>query len=114
MAHLVPLTFDDGSTIYVEAAEPAVVPGGSAIEEAAAGKDAATRAVDAARALSDSIHSFCERTVSAFKEMAHDRQPAKATVEFGVNISAEGNVYVVKGTAEATVTISAEWNFSNG
>ena len=45
--------------------------------------------------------------------MARERRPSKATVEFGVSVSVEGNVYVVKGTGEATIKVTAEWNFDD-
>jgi len=112
MAQLVPLATEDHSTILIEASEPAMVSGESSIREAAAGKDAATKALEAATDLSSSIQAFCARAVSGFNEMAVERRPTKATVEFGLNISLEGNVYVVKGTGQATVKVTAEWDFS--
>lgn len=112
MAQLLPLATEGDLTILVEASEPAVVPGGSAIQEAAAGRDAATKALDAAADLSSSIEAFCAQAVSGFREMAVERRPSKATVEFGLSISLEGNVYVVKGTGQATVKVAAEWDFS--
>ena len=112
MAQLVPLTFDDGLTVYVEASESAVVPGQSAIQEAAA-KDAASKAVDAAKELSESIQAFCGRVITGFQSLAEGGRPNKATVQFGVNVSVEGNVYVVKGGGEASITVSAEWDFGN-
>lgn len=112
MAQLVPLATEEHSTILVEAAEPAVVYGQSSIQEAGAGKDAAAKALDAATDLSSSIQSFCARAVSGFSEMAVERRPTKAIVEFGLSISVEGNVYVVKGSGQATVKVTAEWDFS--
>jgi hypothetical protein len=111
MAQLVPLSVGDGITIYVEAAEPAVVPGQSAIQEAAAPKTAAERALDAADDLAGAIQGCCRRLMTRFRDLPEEEQPASATVEFGLNVSVEGNVYVVKGTGQSTIKVMAQWRF---
>ena len=108
MAELVPIILDDGSTIYIEAAGAAHAPGKSAIREAGA-RDAAQRAVDTAEELGRSIKGFSARVVGSLRELGEAARPTKATIEFGVNVSVEGNVYVVKGTGEAAIKVTAEW-----
>jgi Trypsin-co-occurring domain 1 len=107
---LVPITFETGLTVYVEASAPATLQGGTAIREAAA-EDAAVRALDTGQQLVTSIRAFCERVIDSLHELHESALPAKATVEFGLDISVEGNVYVVKGTGAATIKITAEWEF---
>lgn len=35
-----------------------------------------------------------------------------AEIEFGVKVSGEGNVYVVKATGEANITVKLNWEFN--
>jgi Trypsin-co-occurring domain 1 len=111
MATLVPVTFPDGITIYVESTESAALPGEPTIQEASAA-DAAAKALETAQQLSDSVKMFCARVIGSLRELAPNRQPAKATVEFGLNISLEGNVYLVKSSGEASIKITAEWQLN--
>lgn len=113
MADLIPVTFDDGTIIYIQGAESALAPGFSEIEEAGA-VDRAEKALAAARQLATSIRNFCSSTVQGFKDLDPDTRPTKATVEFGMNISLEGNVYVVKTAGEASIKITAQWDFEQG
>jgi Trypsin-co-occurring domain 1 len=108
MAQLVPMTFEDGTTLYVEAVDSLPRPGASAIQEAGAG-DVAARAVETARELGDSIKAFSSRVVGSLNELGVAARPTRATIEFGVNVSVEGNVYVVKGAGEASIRVVAEW-----
>ena len=109
MSKLVPVTLDDNTTIYVEASSSASVPQDLLIQEAASPADAAERALDAAARLDASIRSFCGRIVSSLNQLSTDARPKKATIKFGLSMSAEGNVYVVKSTGEASIEIAAEW-----
>jgi len=45
-------------------------------------------------------------------EVPDGMKPKKVSIEFGIKISGEGNIYVVKTGAEATLKITAEWQFS--
>jgi hypothetical protein len=110
MPTVVPLALDEHTTIYVEASEPAVLPAGSGIQEASALSDAGERAVATADDLAASIRGFCERVVGGFQDVAENLRPQRASVEFGLGISVEGNVYVVKGTGTASVKVTAEWD----
>ena len=112
MAQLIPLGTDDRGTILIEVSGPAAVAGRSAIDEASAGKSAADKAIDAASGLSGTIPSLCARIAAGFQAMDAGRRPAKATVEFGLSVSVEGTVYVVKGSGEATIKVTAEWDLT--
>jgi Trypsin-co-occurring domain 1 len=109
MTQLIPVKVGE-QTIWVEASESAVVPGQSAIQEAASPSDAAKKAVEIAEQFTSSIQTFCAGVIDSFTALGERMRPTKATVEFGINISVEGNVYVVKGTGEASVKIVAEWD----
>jgi hypothetical protein len=114
MTDLVPVTLDDSTTIYVEASASANVPQNLVIQEAASPEDAVERALETAARLDTSIRSFCGRIVASLNQLAEEARPKKATIEFGLSISAEGNVYVVKSTGEASISITAEWEFPGG
>jgi hypothetical protein len=111
MVNLVPVTFEDGITIYVESVESATILGGVAIKEASA-TDIGVKALEIAQQLSNSIKSFCGRIIGSLRELEEPARPTKATIEFGLNISAEGNVYIIKGTGQASIKITAEWQFN--
>ena len=107
MSDLIPVTVDDGHVIYVEASE-GVQRRGSGIEEASA-LSAGEKALDTASQLSRAVSGFCTRIVGSLRELQASAKPSKATIEFGLNISLEGNVYVVKTAGQASIKISAEW-----
>jgi hypothetical protein len=55
----------------------------------------------------------CRVLLGAFEQLkTHGTPPAKATAEFGLKFTAEGNVYVVKTSAEASFKITVEWQFT--
>jgi hypothetical protein len=108
MPTVVPVQLDESTTIYVEATDAAVI-AGSGIQEAASPAEVAERAINTVQDISTSIRSFCERVRLSFQQMDANLRPDKATVEFGLDVSVEGNVYVVKGSAAACITITAEW-----
>src|ERR1700728_4255831 len=102
MATLVPVRLADNTTIYIEGSESAPVPGRTTIQEASA-QDAGLKALDTGQQLSESVKSFCTVIVKSLGELA--TRPSKVTLEFGLNISLEGNVYVVKTTGDASIKI---------
>ena len=59
--------------------------------------------------VSNTIKAYCGSLVKTFKSMDKELIPHKVGVEFGIKISGEGNVYIVKSSAEASLKIIAEW-----
>ena len=59
--------------------------------------------------ISDTIKAYCTSLVKTFKEIDIEYAPDKIKAEFGLKISAEGNVFVVKSAAEGSINITAEW-----
>jgi len=113
VATLVPVKLKDDTTIYVEGAEPAMVQGGPTPIQEAGAEDVAKKALVVAQELTGSIKGFCEQAISSFRELKEDTRPTKATIAFGLNVSAEGNVYVVKGIGAASINITAEWEWQH-
>lgn len=102
----------DGETVLVEVDGPATKAG---VGKAGAVSDAAAsiildidRALD--RVLIHEIVENCRTLDAAFTELAtrHSRV-TEATVEFGLKVSGEGNVYVVKTSVEAAFTVNVKW-----
>ncbi len=116
MAKIIPVKLEDGTIIWVEGAEnveSVALPGFSAIQEASA-VDQAEKSLITAQQLTGSIKAFCGRIISSFHELGEDAQPTKAIIEFGLDISLEGNVYIVKTTGQASIKITAEWQLTGG
>ena len=72
-------------------------------------KDALKKTVISFEKMSETIKTYCTSLVNTFKEIKSDHAPDKLIAEFGLKISGEGNIYVVKSTAEASLKITAEW-----
>jgi hypothetical protein len=111
MATLVPVSLGD-STIYIEASGSATVRGTAPIQEAGAG-EALERAVDTAQQLTESVRSCCKQIIESMRSIGEDKRPTRASVEFGLDISLEGNFYVVKGTGGGSIRITAEWELAS-
>lgn len=59
--------------------------------------------------ISDTIRAYCTSLVRTFKGFETEHAPDRIKAEFGLKLSAEGNVYVVKSAAEGSLKITAEW-----
>lgn len=120
MVKLVPVKFQDGATVYLESSGQDRTSEGPSIEEVGCLDDIKgsighiIRPSTTAQQLTNSIKVFCENTINSFHELGEDAKPTKATVEFGLNISLEGDVYVVKSSSEASIKITAEWSLNSG
>lgn len=58
---------------------------------------------------SEPIKALCGAIIQTFDNLSGDQKPSKLITEFGLKISGEGNVYLVKTGAEASLVITAEW-----
>ena len=112
VAPVVAVAVDDRTTVYFEAVGPVLEPGASRIQEAGAAEEAAERAVDTAGAVSDAVARLCARVVAGFDEVDERLRPTAATIEFAIAVSLEGNVRVVRGSAEASIKVTARWDLA--
>jgi len=57
----------------------------------------------------------CSKPITDALEMLKEEkfQPQKATAEFGFKFTAQGNIYLVQATGEASVTVSFEWDIGS-
>jgi Trypsin-co-occurring domain 1 len=108
MADVIPVKLKDGTTIYIEGAESVKLRGLPAIQNAGLA-DQAEKSLVTAQELTNSVKAFCGHIMSSFRDLGKDAQPSKAIIEFGLNISLEGNVYLVKTSGQASIKITAEW-----
>jgi len=59
--------------------------------------------------ISDTIRAYCTSLVETFKGLDEKLAPDRIRAEFGLKISGEGNVFVVKSAVEASLRVTAEW-----
>ena|SRR5215211_322062 len=55
----------------------------------------------------EKVQPFCESIIRNFENLT--LRPTTASAEFGLNFTFEGNVFVVKASAEATVKVTLNW-----
>jgi hypothetical protein len=61
-------------------------------------------------AVKDVIIRGCRPITQAFKVLQNESQPVNAEVEFGINFTAKGSVYVVESTGQALLRVKITWN----
>jgi altronate dehydratase len=54
------------------------------------------------------VKPFCEAIIDNFQTLS--TQPNSASAEFGLNVTAEGNIFIVKASGQATLKITLNWN----
>lgn len=57
--------------------------------------------------LVDVIRPIAESVVESVERI--NKRPDKVTTEFGLSLTAEGNIFVVKAAGEASLKITFEW-----
>ncbi|HEY7081537.1 MAG TPA: CU044_2847 family protein [Nitrososphaeraceae archaeon] len=56
------------------------------------------------------IKPFCESIIGNFEGLT--KKPNSASAEFGLKVSAEGNLFIVKATGEATLKVTLNWSLN--
>lgn len=106
MPRLVQMKLGD-STILVEAADDDVR-FLSAREEAVSAVDKAYAAL-----VQNEIAENCRVLVGALEKLKDQPlAPNKGTAEFGLQFTGEGNIYLVKVSAQASIKVTLEWQLS--
>ncbi|MGH8001575.1 MAG: CU044_2847 family protein [Brasilonema sp.] len=62
-------------------------------------------------AVKDLIVRGCRPITQAFKTLQNESQPVRAEVEFGVNFTAKGSVYIVESTGQASLKQKKHRNY---
>ncbi|MEU4424118.1 CU044_2847 family protein [Actinoplanes sp. NPDC024001] len=101
-AHVVPVEFA-GVEILVQAT-PVNVVGSEPTSAASQVKDAYERAEAAVLGVAESVAGTIDRLIKS------GRQPREVQVEFGLNVSLEGNVLMAKGKAGAALAVTLTYD----
>jgi Trypsin-co-occurring domain 1 len=79
-------------------------------------EDVVATARAGAATIADTIRHCADSVRGTFQDLAESRDStgslAEAVVELGIGITGEGNAVVVKGSAEANLTVTLTWNFA--
>lgn len=117
MSQLAPITLDDGTTIYIEAAErsdipsvpPTDEPGGTRVSKGAL-------SVGLQRQLptvKNTITQYTRYVLNAFRELGSGNVD-KVNLQFGLKIAGSSGVpYITEGSAEANLQITVECSFKD-
>lgn len=106
---LLELNTEDGSTILVAVELP----------DASVGRVSTTGELPIERveanfdAVKDLIVRGCRPITKAFRTLQQESQPVSAEVEFGVNFTARGSVYVVESTGQASLKVKITWKLAS-
>ena len=104
MLRLIKMKCDD-TEIWVEVEEI----GSEDRPQMASVSESMEKAVRSFENISDTIRAYCASLVKTFKRFDKEMAPDRIRAEFGLKVSGEGNVFVVKSAAEASLKIMAEW-----
>jgi hypothetical protein len=102
MAKLVKINTEMG-TILVESA---VSESTGKIEQAGGINDKVTKKFDE---LMKVIHPITETIVNSVDHLG--KRPQSLSAEFGLSITAEGNIFVVKASGEASLKVTFNWSY---
>ncbi|MBN3897216.1 MAG: hypothetical protein HWQ41_18655 [Nostoc sp. NOS(2021)] len=64
-------------------------------------------------AVKDLIVRGCRPITKAFRTLQQESQPVSGEVEFGVNFTAKGSVYVVESTGQASLKVKITWKLAS-
>jgi Trypsin-co-occurring domain 1 len=105
---IIELDAGNGETILVAVEVPEV-----SVGRVAAPSDIAIEKVDRNfDTVRDLIIRGCRPITQAFRALQKESQPAFAEVEFGINFTAKGSVYVVESTGQASLKVKITWNLA--
>ena len=102
------------STVLVEAPDDVQSIGGGDTRLSIVGDDvidALDKTYD--ELVQNEIVENCRVLTLAFDKLREQSiAPSKATAEFGLQFTGEGNIYLVKASAQASITITVEWQLA--
>ena len=115
MSQLAPITLDDGTIIYIEAAERNDVPRPSAADESGrVAKGAISASIQRQLpSVKNTITQYTRYVLNAFKELGSGNVD-KVNLVFGLKIAGSSGVpYITEGSAEANLQITVECSFKD-
>ena len=115
MSQLAPITLDDGTTIYIEAAERTDVPSPPAEPQSGrVAKGAFSSGLQRQLpTVKNTITQYTRYVLNAFREMGSGNVD-KVNLEFGLKIAGSSGIpYITEGSAEANLQITVECSFKD-
>ncbi|MBX2862872.1 MAG: hypothetical protein KTR27_04900 [Leptolyngbyaceae cyanobacterium MAG.088] len=116
MSQLAPITLDDGTTIYIEAAERDDVPATSPTngESGRVAKGALSTGIQRQLpSVKNTITQYTRYVLNAFQELGSGNVD-KVNLVFGLKIAGSSGIpYITEGSAEANLQISVECSFKD-
>jgi Trypsin-co-occurring domain 1 len=61
----------------------------------------------------DAIVRGCRPLSQAFEQLRHEMHATDAEVEFGINFTSKGNIYLAESPDIASIKVKVTWNLSN-
>ncbi|ESA32730.1 hypothetical protein N836_25785 [Leptolyngbya sp. Heron Island J] len=116
MSQLAPIVLEDGTTIYIEAADRTDVPS-APVGEAESGR-VSKGALSASMqrqlpTVKNTITQYTRYVLNAFKELGSGNVD-KVNLEFGLKIAGSSGIpYITEGSAEANLQITVECSFKD-
>ncbi|MBP0022252.1 MAG: hypothetical protein J7647_32435 [Cyanobacteria bacterium SBLK] len=103
---LLELNTDEGGAIVVAVD----VPDESIKRVAKSGEQVIEKMEQSFDAVKDLILRSCRPLTEAFQTLYQDSQATKAEVEFGINFTAKGNLYLVETSGTASLKVKITWD----
>ncbi|MBT9317847.1 CU044_2847 family protein [Leptothoe spongobia] len=115
MSQLAPITLDDGTIIYIEAAERSDVPSTPTNDESGrVSKGALSSGIQRQLpSVKNTITQYTRYVLNAFKELGSGNVD-KVNLVFGLKIAGSSGIpYITEGSAEANLQITVECSFKD-
>ncbi len=115
MSQLAPITLDDGTIIYIEAAERSDVPAPSSSGESGrVSKGAVSAGIQRQLpSVKNTITQYTRYVLNAFRELGSGNVD-KVNLVFGLKIAGSSGIpYITEGSAEANLQITVECSFKD-
>lgn len=115
MSQVTPLQLDNGSVIYIEAAEGVEMPDLAEESESRPVKrgieDIQAQVIEGALSVSDTISAYSNYALSAIRQIAV-ANVEEITLQFGVEVGGEAGIpYITKGSAKGNLNITVKCTF---
>lgn len=116
MSQLAPIVLEDGTTIYIEAADRSDLPNPPIVEAEPGRVSKGGISTGMQRQLptvKNTITQYTRYVLNAFKELGSGNVD-KVNLEFGLKIAGSSGIpYITEGSAEANLQITVECSFKN-
>ena len=102
---LIKMETEDDKLIWIEADNLKAAEG-----ELVGGRKKDTITDNLFHSMIETIKSYTKIAYNTLKEIEDIKGPNKISLEFGIKVGVNGTVYIAKGTGEANIKISINWD----